>query len=103
MRLSTLDLGVFLAAEVIGEQAALSLHHEIQPLRAVLVEQDGPVGVVRPQRCRHLEPARQLGVEHHTIVHLQRLGKLPFGVRVVDDVLVNRPLRVQQHIAQVAR
>lgn len=48
MRLAAFDLGIFLAAQVVGEQAALGLDDEIQTLRAILVEQDSPVRVVRP-------------------------------------------------------
>lgn len=82
MSLTTPDLCVFLAAQVVGEKAALGFHDEVQPLRAVLVKQDCPVRVVRPQRRGQLEPTWQLGIRARAQQGLCRhAGALPCGGR----------------------
>jgi hypothetical protein len=48
---------------------------------AVLLHQDGPVGVIGSQRRGHLEPARQLGVQLDGVVLLQRVGEVALGGR----------------------
>ena len=100
--LAALDLGAFLVAQVVGEEAALGLDHEVEPLRAVLLDQHGPVRVVGAERRRDLEPAGELGVDLDRLVLLQLLGKGAFDAgRIVDHLLVDR-LRRGQHVLEVA-
>mmetsp|Transcript_41596 Transcript_41596/g.97602 ORF Transcript_41596/g.97602 Transcript_41596/m.97602 type:complete len:374 (+) Transcript_41596:154-1275(+) len=102
VRPATLDLGALGVAQVADEQAALGLHHEVQPIALRRGHQHRPVGVVAAQRGGHLEPGGQLGVDLDRFVLRQLVGKVAFGVGVVDDVLVHRALGVQQHVLQVA-
>ena len=59
MRLATFDFGALLVPQVIGKQAALGFHHEVQALVPIALDQHSPVGVIATQGRRHLEPARQ--------------------------------------------
>ena len=102
MRLPAGDLCALLVAQVVGEQAALGLHHEVQSLRSTFLHQYGPVRVIGSQRRGHLEPAWQLGVELNGVVLLQRVGEVALGGGVVDHVLVDGLARVHQHVLQVA-
>ena len=68
VRLATFDLGAFLGAQVVGEQAALGLDHEVQAFSTVLLNEHCPVGVVADEWCRHREPARELGVSNSSKV-----------------------------------
>ena len=102
MRLAAFDLGAFLVAQIVGEQAAFGFHHKVQVLGAVFFHQHGPVGVVGTQRRGHFEPAWQLGVELDGVVLLQPISEIPLGGRVVHHVLVDRLAGILQHVLEIA-
>lgn len=60
--LAACDLRAFDGPQVLLEQAALGLDHEVQALSAAVVDEHGPVRVVRAERGWHGEPAGQLGL-----------------------------------------
>lgn len=92
----------FLVAEVVGEEAAFRLNHEVTPLDSILLHQHGPVRVVGAEGRRHAEPAREFGVNLDRLVLLQLLGKGTLGVGLVDDLLMDRLVHVD-HGLEVAR
>lgn len=48
VRLATFDLGAFSVQQLVQEEAALGLRHEVEPLRTILFDQHGPSGLKVP-------------------------------------------------------
>ena len=101
MRPAACDLRALPFAQVVGEQTALRLDNEVQPLGAVLLDEHRPVRIVGAQRSWHFKPTGELGIDFDRIVLLQLVGEGRLGAGVVDDLLVNRFSRVE-HVLQVA-
>src|SRR5690606_32454107 len=78
VRLPAFDLRALLVAEIVREQAALSLDHEVEPLGTILLHQNCPVRVIRPERCRYLEPAGKLAVARSRLLFLSTVRKCGF-------------------------
>ena len=102
MCLSTSDLGGLVVAQVVDEQAAFGLDHEIEAFVAVDFDKHRPIGIVGAQRRRHFEPPRKLGVDFHRLVFFELLGEGSFDAAgIINDVLEDRLLRVLQHVPQI--
>ena len=63
VRLSAFDLRALLVTKIVRKEAALGLDHEVQPLRAVLLHQHCPVGVVGTEGRGDFEPTGELRVD----------------------------------------
>ena len=53
-------------------------------LHAAITECHSPVGIVFAHRRVDVEATRQFGINHHVILTLQRLGKVPFYTHTVE-------------------
>ena len=102
MRLSTLDLGAFGVAKIVGKRAALRFNHEVQPLPPVGIDQYSPIRVVASEGRRRREPSGKLGVHLDGGVLLKLVRKIGLNARFVDDLLVDRLSCIFEHVLQMA-
>ena len=62
----------------------------------------GPIRAVRPERCRHSEPAGELRVYLHGAVLFELIRKPGLDVGLVDDLLEHR-LGGTEHVPEIPR
>jgi len=104
MRLAAGDLRRFIVAQIVGEQTAFRLDHKVKALLPVDLDKDRPVGIVTPQRGRHLEPGRKLGVDLYRFIFLKLFSERPFDAgRVVHHMLEDGFGGVLQNVSQIAQ
>lgn len=100
--LAAFDFNALLVSEVVGEEAALGLDHEVQAFMAIgVLDEDRPVGLVSPRGVLISNQPGSLA-DLDRVVELKLKGEGLLRAPVEDDVLVDRLLGVIDEIAQGA-